>query len=165
MPFGAECARAREDGSSLSASTRTCLHSTPQRISVSRGFLSARIQRCWKWRSLAERSCASPISLRRRYCRWTAVRLRRSNLRLIRTRTYQRPSRWPAIGLVATRWHRKRSVLEHHCGTRWDSRLEQLRNSIAKVHEVGFSFEPPPMPSALADYWVAVHAARVANRL
>jgi len=55
------------------------------------------------------------------------------------------------------------SVLEHHCGTRWDGRLEQLRNSIPKVHEVGLSFEPPRMPPALADYWGALHAASVSE--
>jgi hypothetical protein len=55
------------------------------------------------------------------------------------------------------------SVVEHHCGTRWDRRLEQLRDSIPKIHEVGLSFEPPPMPPELAHYWGALHAARVSE--
>jgi hypothetical protein len=55
----------------------------------------------------------------------------------------------------------RRAALAFHCGAAWDARLDALQRAIPLRHEVGFGFEPRPMPQALAEYSAALHTRRL----
>jgi hypothetical protein len=60
----------------------------------------------------------------------------------------------------AAAYEARRAVLACHCGEAWDARLEALQRSIPLRHDVGFGFEPRPMPAPLAEYSAALYSRR-----
>lgn len=58
------------------------------------------------------------------------------------------------------------AVRATHCGDAWDARLGALQRAIPLRHDVGFGFEPQPMPAPLAEYSAALYTRRLhANSL
>jgi len=66
------------------------------------------------------------------------------------------PIRRNALALQA-----RRAVLDWHCGAAWDAQLEALQRSIPSQHNVGFAFEPRPIPLPLAEYSAALYTRRL----